>query len=62
MVRPYSDDDWKPKIEADSHIVPVYLKLIEAGVLALKEPMNGPYLISGETIKYSETFFVKMMI
>ncbi|KXV57206.1 integrase [Acetobacter senegalensis] len=52
MVRPHSDDGWSPKTEASTRVVPVHPKLIEAGVLALKDTTEGPYLIPGlETSK-----------
>lgn len=52
MVRPHSDDGWSPKIEAGTRIVPIHSKLVEAGVLALKDTTGGPYLIPGlETSK-----------
>lgn len=37
MVRPHSDDRRTPKTDACTRVVPVHLKLIKAGVLALKE-------------------------
>ncbi|WP_261767218.1 tyrosine-type recombinase/integrase, partial [Acetobacter orientalis] len=52
MVRPHSDDGWTPKTDASTRGAPVHLKLIEAGVLALKNTTDGPYLIPGlETSK-----------
>ncbi|MCG4257676.1 DUF6538 domain-containing protein [Acetobacter senegalensis] len=52
MVRPHSDDGWTPKTDASTRGVPVHSKLIEAGVLALKNTTDGPYLIPGlETSK-----------
>ncbi|OUJ15663.1 integrase [Acetobacter orientalis] len=52
MVRPHSDDGWSPKTDAGNRVVPVHSKLIEAGVLALKDTTDGPYLIAGlETSK-----------
>ncbi|MCP9319093.1 tyrosine-type recombinase/integrase [Acetobacter persici] len=53
LIRPHAETGWAPKTEAGTRIVPVHSKLIEAGVLALKEATtNGPYLIAGlETSK-----------
>ncbi|MFT8336072.1 MAG: tyrosine-type recombinase/integrase, partial [Acetobacter orientalis] len=47
LIRPHTETGWAPKTEAGNHVVPVHPKLIEAGVLVLKETTNGPYLISG---------------
>lgn len=52
MVRPHSDDGWTPKTDASTRVVPVHSKLIEAGILALKETTDCPYLLPGlETSK-----------
>lgn len=52
MGRPHSDDGWIPKTDASTRVVPVHSKLIEAGVLALKDTTDGPYLVPGlETSK-----------
>ncbi|WP_141325550.1 tyrosine-type recombinase/integrase, partial [Acetobacter orleanensis] len=43
---------WAPKTEAGIRTVPVHSKLIETGVLALKDSTDSPYLIPGlETSK-----------
>lgn len=52
LIRPHTETGWAPKTEAGTRIVPVHSKLIEAGVLVLKETTEGPYLIPGlETSK-----------
>lgn len=52
LIRPHSETGWAPKTEAGTRIVPVHSKLIEAGVLALKDTTDTPYLIPGlETSK-----------
>ncbi|OUI82731.1 integrase [Acetobacter orientalis] len=52
LIRPHTKTDWAPKTEAGTRIVPVHSKLIEAGVLALKDTTDDPYLIPGlETSK-----------
>lgn len=52
LSAPPPETGWAPKTEAGNRVVPVHSKLIEAGVLVLKETTNGPYLISGlETSK-----------
>ncbi|MFT8672406.1 DUF6538 domain-containing protein [Acetobacter orientalis] len=52
LIRPHTETGWAPKTEAGIRIVPVHSKLIEAGVLALKDTTNSPYLIPGlETSK-----------
>ncbi|WP_221624882.1 hypothetical protein [Zymomonas mobilis] len=52
LIRPHTETGWAPKTDAGTRIVPVHSKLIEAGVLVLKETTNVPYLISGiETSK-----------
>ncbi|WP_141325540.1 DUF6538 domain-containing protein, partial [Acetobacter orleanensis] len=52
LIRPHSETGWAPKTEAGTRMVPVHLKLIEAGILALKDTTDGPYLIPGlETSK-----------
>lgn len=47
LIRPHTETGWAPKTKAGTRMVPVHSKLIEAGVLALKETTNGPYLIPG---------------
>ncbi|KXV78612.1 site-specific integrase [Acetobacter cerevisiae] len=52
LIRPHTETGWTPKTEAGTRIVPVHSKLIEAGVLALKDTTDGLYLIPGlETSK-----------
>lgn len=52
LVRPHTETGWAPKTEAGTRIVPVHSKLIEVGVLALKNTTDGSYLIPGlETSK-----------
>ncbi|MBS1078282.1 tyrosine-type recombinase/integrase [Gluconobacter kondonii] len=47
VIRPHTGDGWSPKTEAGIRIVPVHSKLIEAGLLHLKDTPDGPYLIPG---------------
>ncbi|WP_256940344.1 tyrosine-type recombinase/integrase [Acetobacter orientalis] len=47
MVRLHAEDDWSPKIESGTRIVPVHSKLIKADVLALKDNIESDYLIPG---------------
>nr|WP_276534421.1 tyrosine-type recombinase/integrase [Acetobacter orientalis] len=52
LIRPHSETGWAPKTEAGTRVRPVHSKLIEAGMLMLKETTEGPYLIPGlETSK-----------
>lgn len=52
FIRPHTETGWAPKTEAGTRIVPVHSKLIEAGLLALKDTIDDPYLIPGlETSK-----------
>ncbi|MCI1410815.1 MAG: tyrosine-type recombinase/integrase [Acetobacter peroxydans] len=52
LVRPHTETGWAPKTEAGTRIVPVHSKLIETGIMALKDTTDGPYLIPGlETSK-----------
>lgn len=53
LIQPHAGTGWALKIEAGTRrIVPVYSKLIESGVLALKDITDGPYLVQGlETSK-----------
>lgn len=52
LIRPHTETGWAPKTEAGTRIVPVHSKLIEAGLLALKDITDGHYLIPGlETSK-----------
>ncbi|MBS0981444.1 site-specific integrase [Acetobacter thailandicus] len=52
LIRPHTETGWAPKTEAGTRMVPVHSKLIEAGVLMLKETTDDPYLIPGlETSK-----------
>jgi integrase len=46
LIQPHAETGWVPKTEAGTRMVPVHPKLIEAGVLALKDATNGPYLIA----------------
>lgn len=45
VIRPHTDSGWSPKTDAGTRTVPVHSKLIEAGLLTLKDTTNGPYLI-----------------
>lgn len=47
MVRLHSDDGWAPKTEAGTRVIPVHSKLIEAGVLSLRDNTESAYLIPG---------------
>ncbi|ATJ89610.1 integrase [Acetobacter senegalensis] len=47
LICPHTETGWAPKTEAGIRIVPVHSKLIEAGILALKDTTDGPYLIPG---------------
>ncbi|MBS1029710.1 DUF6538 domain-containing protein [Gluconobacter albidus] len=47
VIQPHTEDGWSPKTEAGTRIVPVHSKLIEAGLLTLKDTGDGSYLISG---------------
>ena len=52
LIRPHAETGWTPKTEAGTRIVPIHSKLIEGGILALKDTTDGPYLIPGlETSK-----------
>ncbi|OUI97604.1 integrase [Acetobacter orientalis] len=52
LIQPHAETGWAPKTEAGTRMVPVHPKLIEAGVLALKNNADGPYLVPGlETSK-----------
>ncbi|OUJ10208.1 DUF6538 domain-containing protein [Acetobacter sp. DsW_059] len=52
MVRPHSETGWAPKTDASTRVVPVHSKLLEAGLLVLKETTDRLYLIPGlETSK-----------
>ncbi|MCP1216146.1 tyrosine-type recombinase/integrase [Acetobacter orientalis] len=52
LTRPHPETGCSPKTDAGTRMVPVRSKLIEAGVLMLKETTEGPYLIPGlETSK-----------
>lgn len=52
LIRLHTETGWTPKTEASTRIVPVHSKLIEAGLLGLKDTIDGPYLIPGlETSK-----------
>ncbi|KXV71321.1 integrase [Acetobacter malorum] len=52
LVRPHTETGWAPKTEAGTRIVPVHSKLIETGIMALKDTTDGPSLIPGlETSK-----------
>ena len=47
MVRPHSETGWAPKTEAGTRVIPVHSKLIEAGVLSLRDNTESAYLIPG---------------
>ncbi|MBS1081173.1 DUF6538 domain-containing protein [Gluconobacter kondonii] len=47
VIRPHTDSGWSPKTDAGTRIVPVHSRLIEAGLLTLKDTMDGSYLIPG---------------
>ncbi|MGD7070176.1 Integrase [Acetobacter malorum] len=52
LIRLHPETGWTPKTEASTRMVPIHSKLIEVGVLALKDTTDGPYLIPGlETSK-----------
>ncbi|MBS0961249.1 tyrosine-type recombinase/integrase, partial [Acetobacter thailandicus] len=55
MVRPHYETGWAPKTDASTRVVPVHSKLIEAGILVLKDTTDDPQLIPGlETSKQGE--------
>ncbi|GBR69159.1 DUF6538 domain-containing protein [Gluconobacter kanchanaburiensis] len=45
VIQPHTDSGWSPKTDVGTRIVPVHSKLIEAGLLILKDTTDGPYLI-----------------
>ncbi|MCP1237816.1 tyrosine-type recombinase/integrase [Gluconobacter kondonii] len=47
VIRPHTDSGWSPKTDAGTRIVPVHSRLIEAGLLILKDTVDGPYVIPG---------------
>lgn len=47
VIQSHTEDGWSPKTDAGTRIVPVHSKLIEAGLLPLKDTPDGPYLIPG---------------
>nr|WP_249201596.1 tyrosine-type recombinase/integrase [Gluconobacter sphaericus] len=47
VIQPHTEDGCSPKTDAGTRIVPVHSKLIEAGLLTLKDTVDGPYLILG---------------
>ncbi|GBQ59099.1 phage integrase [Acetobacter indonesiensis NRIC 0313] len=47
LVRPHAEDGWSPKTEAGTRVIPLHSKLIEAGIMALKDNAEGHYLIPG---------------
>lgn len=52
LIQPHAETGWSPKTDAGTRIVPIHSKLIEAGILTLKDTTDGPYLIPGlETSK-----------
>ncbi|MFT9408245.1 tyrosine-type recombinase/integrase [Acetobacter fabarum] len=52
LIQPHAETSWSPKTDAGTRIVPIHSKLIEAGILTLKDTTDGPYLISSlETSK-----------
>ncbi|MFT9180396.1 MAG: hypothetical protein ABF508_09030 [Zymomonas mobilis] len=52
LIRPHTETGWVSKTEAGTRMMQVHSKLIEAGLLALKETTDGLYLVPGlETSK-----------
>ncbi|MBF0886812.1 tyrosine-type recombinase/integrase [Gluconobacter sphaericus] len=47
VIQPHTDNGWSPKTAAGTRILLVHSKLIEAGLLTLKDTTDGPYLIPG---------------
>ncbi|MBS1078892.1 tyrosine-type recombinase/integrase [Gluconobacter kondonii] len=47
VIQRHTDSGWSPKTDAGTRIVPVHSKLIEAGLLTLKDTTDAPYLIPG---------------
>ncbi|MGV4878751.1 tyrosine-type recombinase/integrase, partial [Acetobacter indonesiensis] len=47
LVRPHAEDGWSPKTETGTRVIPVHSKLIEAGIMTLKNNAESDYLISG---------------
>ncbi|MBS1098433.1 tyrosine-type recombinase/integrase [Gluconobacter sphaericus] len=47
VIQSHTEDGWSPKTDAGTRIIPVHSKLIEAGLLTLKDTPDGPYLIPG---------------
>lgn len=47
LVRPHAEGGWSPKTEAGTRVIPLHSKLIEAGIMALKDDTKGNYLIPG---------------
>jgi len=47
VIQPHTENGWSPKTDAGTRIVPVHSKLIEAGLLPLKDTTDAPYLIPG---------------
>lgn len=47
MVRAHAEDGWSPKMEAGTRVITLHSKLIEAGIMALKDNTEGNYLIPG---------------
>ncbi|MBS1081237.1 DUF6538 domain-containing protein [Gluconobacter kondonii] len=47
VIQPHTDSGWSPKTDAGTRIVPVHSKLIEAGLLTLKDTPDSLYLIPG---------------
>ncbi|MEJ5155399.1 DUF6538 domain-containing protein [Gluconobacter wancherniae] len=47
VIQPHTDSGWSPKTDAGTRIVPVHSRLIETGLLTLKNTTDAPYLIPG---------------
>lgn len=47
LVRPHAEGGWSPKTEAGTRVIPVHSKLIEAGIMTLKDNTESDYLIPG---------------
>lgn len=47
VIQTHTESGWSPKTDAGTRIVPVHSKLIEAGLLTLKDTTDSPYLIPG---------------
>ncbi|WP_249193423.1 tyrosine-type recombinase/integrase [Gluconobacter sphaericus] len=47
VIQTHANSGWSPKTDAGTRIVPVHSKLIETGLLTLKDIEDSPYLIPG---------------